>query len=210
MVAYDVVIEPRKELAVEVRCVEHGRWHGASPTFGSAKAMAGGKARFSVQFKTQADVWDDVAKQNAAVGAQSASGSYLAALTKPEVEGQYQEYARVVLPRLEGRLVVGAIVAINGKVQSIDIFASPSLFQRMREKILKAAVLDVMGVKDAHVAPPSRDAILGFYKTTMAAQAAELKKYKDNRNLMRESGGAAANESLDGEGRMLHRSLMSK
>jgi hypothetical protein len=51
---------------------------------------------------------------------------------------------------------------------------------------------------------------LGFYKTTMAAQAAELKKYKDNRNLMRESGGAAANESLDGEGRMLHRSLMSK
>jgi hypothetical protein len=190
--------------------VEHGRWSGASDFFLSGKALGGGKARFSVQFKGQGDVWADVATQNAAVGAQPSSGTYNAALTNPEVEAKYQEYARVMMPKLEGRNTVGTVVAIAGKVQSVDIFASPSLFQKMRDKLLKAAVLDVIGVKDAGVAAPGKDAILDFYKSTMAAQAVELKVYDANRNEKRDGPAAAANESLDTGGQMLHRSLQAK
>ena len=210
MIAHDVLIEAGKELTVEVRCVEHGRWSGASDLFLSGKALGGGKARFSVQFKGQGDVWADVATQNAAVGAQPSSGTYNAALTNPEVEAKYQEYARAMMPKLEGRNTVGTVVAINGKVQSVDIFASPSLFQKMKDKLLKAVVLDVIGVKDAGAAEPGKDAILDFYKSTMAAQAVELKRYGDNCNFKRESGAAAANESLDTGGQMLHRSLQAK
>jgi hypothetical protein len=210
MVAYDVLIQPGRELTVEVRCVEQGRWQGASRSFGSAGAMGGAKARFSVQFRDQREVWGDVAAQNAAVGAQSPSGSYIAALKDPAVETQYGDYARVVLPSLAGRTVVGTVIAINGKVQAIDIFASPSLFQKMKEKILKAAVLDVTGVKDASAPPPGKDAILSFYKTTMEAQAVDLKGYMDNRNVKRECGAAIANDSIDAEGRVIHKSLMAK
>lgn len=156
MIAHDVLVEPGKEIVVEVRCVEQGRWHGVNASFRSANALGGGKARFSVQFRSQGDVWHDVAAQNQAAGAQSPSGTYLAALSKPEVEAKYQGYARLVMPGLDGRNVVGAVVAINGEVQSIDIFASPSLFERMKEKIVKAAVLDVIGLKDSGAAPPEK------------------------------------------------------
>ena len=44
------------------------------------------------------------------------------------------------------RQVVGAIVAINGKVEAVDVFQSTPLFQKIWPKLLKSHALDAFDV----------------------------------------------------------------
>ena len=75
MVSYDVIIKPGKEMTVEVRCVEHGRWHAErSANFSSGKSMGSLKTRTAVQYKDQGEVWSEVAKENEKLSAWRSSG----------------------------------------------------------------------------------------------------------------------------------------
>ena len=210
MVAYDVLIEGGRTMDVEVRCVEKGRWQGDKDEFSSAKAMGGRSTRVAAQFRGQEEVWHEVAEQNAQIGVSGKSSAYNAALSKSGVEQEYNEYARSMIPALAGRKVVGMIVAVNGKVHTLDVFAFPSLFAKMKEKLLKAAVLDVIGVEAKKVVPPGKDDILSFYKRTMESQAEEGKRYSANHNTRRETPSAIMNESADSVGNMLHRGCYAK
>jgi len=210
MVAYDILIKPGREMTVNVRCVEQGRWAGQQMGFKSAKAFAGSRARSAVQFKGQGQVWAEVAAQNAAAKVRSSSGTLQATLNDKEVQKKYQEHEKAILPSLEGRNVVGMVVAINGEVISMDIFANASMFSRVKSKLLKAAVLDTLGQKDKKKDAPGKKEILAFYKEVMEAQKKELKRYKDNRNYSRESKKSMASESLDADGNLLHRYLRLK
>lgn len=210
IVAYDVIIRPLREISVDVRCVEQGRWHGARKEFSSAGAMGGRSTKMAAQFSSQSAVWSAVADQNAQVEAETSTGTYRAALEKPEVLRTHSEYAATILPRLEGRNVVGMVVAINGKVHAIEIFGSPALFDRLKGKLLKAYVMDTVGLEVTKAGLPTQDEIVSFYKTTMEAEETRLKEYESNRNLKRESPAAAASESLDADGVMLHRSLLAQ
>jgi len=209
MISHDIVILPGKEVTVDVKCVEKGRWHGPRVHFESAQAMGGLAARKAVQFAGQSEVWDEVAAQNVAAGAESSTGSYKAALTDPDVKRRYRELAEAMLPHLEGRRVVGMVVAVNGKVHAIEMFGSPALFSRMKEKLLKSYVLDTLGMQDQHANPPDKEAILSFYRSTMKERAEELKKYKENTNFKREAREATANDCVDAQGQLLHRSLLA-
>lgn len=210
MVAYDVLVETGRTMDIEVRCVEKGRWRGNSADFSSARAMGGLSTRSAAQFKTQEDVWREVATQNAALGVSTRSSAYQAALTKSDVDREYNACARAIMPVLDGRLVVGMIVAVNGKVQTMDIFASPALFAKMKAKLLKAAVLDIIGIEDRKAAPPGRDAIMSFYRQTLDASTEASKRYSDNLNVRRESSAAIMNESADHSGNVLHRGFYAK
>jgi len=210
IISYDVIVHPSRELPVEVRCVEHGRWQGGQVEFSSSPVMGGRATKSAAQFADQATVWREVAEQNETLAAESSTGSYKASLTKPEIEKAYEEYAKAILSTLEDRNVVGMIVAINGKVHAIEIFGSPRLFAQLKGKLLKGYVLDAMGEKDEKAPPPAKDKIVSFYQDTMKAQAQELKKYDENTNMKRESGAANASECLDKDGGSLHRSLLAK
>ncbi len=209
MIAYDVLVRPRTTVTVEVRCVERGRWRGDDKAFRSAKAMGGAKTRMAAQFKDQGAVWSEVAAQNADNQVDSSTGSYKASLTKPEVLKTYEEYAKVILPRLEGRHMVGMVVAVNGKIVSIEMFGNPGLFTKMKEKLLKAYVLDVLAVKDEGKTAPGKEDILKFYRASLAAEEEELKAYEYNRNVMRHSRDAAMNDSVDQEGLLLRRNILA-
>lgn len=209
MIAYDVIVEPGRDLTVEVRCVEQGRWSGRSQTFASAKAMGNKRTRAAVQFKNQGEVWREVAAQNRKLRASSGTGSYKASLSKSEVSESYSALASRVLPGLSGRHVVGMVVAVNGKVEAIEIFGAPGLFAKLKEKLLKSYVLDAQGVKDEKRTAPGKGEILDFYRKTMAAQAKELKKYGKNTNAARRAPHADANENFDSDGRLLRRSMLA-
>lgn len=209
VVAHDILIKPGVEVTVDVRCVEQGRWHGAQQTFAPAGYMAGRKTKMEAQFGDQSGVWREVAAQNSAVGAAPASGTFRAAAEKSEVQNEYKEYADAILPKLEGRHLVGVVIALNGKIHSIEIFGAPGLFAKMKDKILKAAVLDASGMRDEGATPPGKKQILAFYESTMKEQAAELKRYSDNANRARKGADATANESLDADGAILHRSVLA-
>lgn len=209
IIAHDVIIHPGREIRVDVRCVEHGRWHGAKVEFESAGYMGGRAAKAAAQFKAQGDVWREVAEQNSAVAAAPSTGTYGAAFSKPEVKGATDEYLKALLPKLEDRNCVGMVVVIGGKIHAIEIFGSPSLFGRLKEKLLKGYVLDAISGKETRADPPGKDKIVDFYKSTKNAQAEQLKKYDDNVNEKREGRAAVGNECLDAKGEVLHRSYLA-
>jgi hypothetical protein len=209
VISHDIVIDPGKELRVDVKCVEHGRWENGRVNFESSGLMAGNASRKAAQFKGQSDVWNEVATQNAAVRAAPNTGTYKAAFSAPEIKEATDACLKAVLPKLEGRNCVGMVVVIGSKVHAIEIFGSPSLFGKLKEKLLKGFVLDGISSKETRANPPGKDRILEFYKSTQAAQAEELKRYERNVNYKRMSPAAVGNESRDDDGKLLHKSYLS-
>ena len=210
MIAHDVVIAPSETIEVKVRCVESGRWHGTSSHFTSGGFMGSNKVRGAVQFMEQSDVWNRVAEQNADLEAQTNTGTYRAALTHEEIQILYDEFAGEILPHLEGDNLVGMIIAVNGEILCIDIFGNPGLFNDLKGKILKASVLDIIGIEEEGISTPSKAQILEFYREATEAESEELQQYEGNANNKRDSQNALVNESLDDQGQMFHQNIIQK
>ena len=104
------------------------------------------EGRIAVQEgKGQSEVWDKVGKTNAAAGNLSSSGDFTANYTRAVDPQQLQAYVKELQePVANHPQVVGAIVAINGKVEAVDIFQSTPLFQKIWPKLLKSHALDAL------------------------------------------------------------------
>src|SRR5207248_5082395 len=101
--------------------------------------------------KDQQKVWDEVAKQNAKNMVESSSGTFTANYSDAEAIDRLTPFIEQLLkPIDETGNVVGVIVAINGEVQSMDVFESTPLFRKLWPKLLKAYTLDAtnMGSDD--------------------------------------------------------------
>jgi hypothetical protein len=103
-------------------------------------------ARVAVQDgKGQHEVWNKVGEANAASGVRTRSGAFTANYTHPEFLKELQAYTKAVETPVAGRQqVVGAIVAIDGKPQAIDIFQSTPLFRKLWPKLLQSHALDAV------------------------------------------------------------------
>ncbi len=178
----EAIIPPgKKPVAIEVFCVEQGRWAprddaetsealdrlaGSSGQPLDAKARQklaeeakqgkfvahagsltkGGRAAVQ-EGKGQQAVWAKVGEANANSGARSPSDAFTANYTNPQVLQQLQAYVKALeRPVGNHRQVVGAIVAINGKVEAVDVFQSTPLFQKIWPKLLKSHALDAFDV----------------------------------------------------------------
>jgi hypothetical protein len=102
------------------------------------------EGRVAVQgSKDQSEVWDKVGKANSASGVVSQSGAFTANYSSGKVLKQLGEYLKDLdKPVVESKQVVGAIVAINGKVEAVDVFQSTPLFQKLWPKILRGHAFD--------------------------------------------------------------------
>jgi hypothetical protein len=136
-------------------CVEHGRWSRrgseASDRFSSTdRAVAGKSLKMAVRDKKdQREVWDQVAQSQArmAVAAPQftppASNSMQLAMENKNVADATGAYVRSLSKIIDTRPdVVGYAFAINGKVNSADIYASAELFRKMWPKLLNASAVE--------------------------------------------------------------------
>ena len=150
ILASDLLLDPgTRNLVAPVFCVEHGRWTAVSPNFTTKnnigtydlRAKAAGKSE-----SAQAEIWNNVADQNARVGAASPTGAYQDAY---EAEGNKRKIQAIeekmsAIPRLM-KDTVGVVIALGGKIVSVDIFADPALFQKQWPKILRSSALSAIG-----------------------------------------------------------------
>jgi len=207
MISFDVLIPSGKEVEVTVRCVEHGRWHGKSAEFKSGAAVGGKGVRSALQFKDQQDVWNEVSRACEKAEVTSSSGTYNAILSSEEVERKIQSYLNAMEKGLNDDDIVGMIMALNGEVICVDIFANPKFFSKVKEKLLKAYVLDAISTDITSKNTPGKEDILAFFDELKVAKTEELKKYKANCNYELESDELIGNESRDDEGRLQHLNL---
>src|SRR4030095_16830487 len=145
-----------KPVPIDVFCVEHGRWQagsevaqagsGAASHFEPAKSvMASPQVREKAQAKKdQSQVWSEVAKAERANGVSSSTGTLNRVYADKQVNSKIQAFYKVLGPRLIGKNIVGAVVAIGGEIVSADVFANPVLFQAYWPKRFKSYALQAV------------------------------------------------------------------
>ena len=128
----------REKLAEEA---QHGKFvaHAGSLNKAGRVAVQEGKG--------QQEVWNQVGKANAATPIENASSDFAANYTDPQTLKQLQAYIDAVQsPVASQKQVVGAIVAVNGKVEAVDVFQSTPLFKKLWPKLLKSHAFDASAV----------------------------------------------------------------
>lgn len=169
--AVDFVLPARSgRVPIPSFCVERGRWHrraneDAAGFSGSDMYLAGKKLQMAAKLgRSQAEVWRCIADSQQALSAslgeevchKASPSSYQ--LTR-EHEG-IQKRRREFLARLGGLLsdkpdAVGYLFEVNGALSSADVYGSHSLFVKLWDKLLDAAILEALE-ESGH--PPRKDA----------------------------------------------------
>ncbi len=157
----DDIILPTKSGRVNINafCVEHGRWspRGNEPvtTFNaSTDSLATKELKMAVKMKAdQRSVWDQVAAAQASlsnalrfdVRAAPAPTSMAMTMQTPVVQKSIDGYLRDLKTAIDGKPdVIGYAFAINGKVNSADVYSSHDLFARLWPKLLRASAVEAV------------------------------------------------------------------
>jgi hypothetical protein len=224
----DDLILPSKsgKTAIESFCVEHGRWsrRGQEPVgnFASASEVVATKdLKMAVRAPAdQGAVWRQVERaQNRlaqivgmSVAAPASPSSLMLSLENGGVRRSTEAYIEALSGISGGEKdVIGYAFAINGKINSAEVYASSDLFRRLWPKLLRAGAVEA--VSDAReggkFAAPSIDAVRAALRDAETGKASERELNGRTRLISRETGGALFFETRD-RGAWIHRSYLSK
>jgi hypothetical protein len=160
MLAVDLIVPARSgRVPVDAFCVEHGRWTARGGELRSAftisEQMASTKELkvAAKHARSQAEVWTQVAEAqnklsastNANVQAPASESSLQLSLENEGVRKSADAYIKALSGIVEGKQdVLGYAFAVNGRVSSAEVYASPVLFRRLWPKLLKASAVEAV------------------------------------------------------------------
>jgi hypothetical protein len=180
MLSVDIIVPPHSgRIPIAAFCVESGRWtkrRGEEATVFSSSADSAATREIKLAAKvsnSQGEVWKNVAaaqdKLSRNVGARvnstvSESSLQLAvenSRVRETADGYINALAKIVDNSHD---VIGYAFAINGEVNSADVYASSALFKKLWPKLLKASAIEAIAElrKDQQFAPVSKDNVRGF------------------------------------------------
>ena len=114
--------------------------------------------RKAAQFdKQQSKVWEEVADVNSQSGVASPSTAFTKNYSDENTLETISDYQDSLLAKIDQQEnVVGVIIAVDGKVESMDVFNSSSLFRKLWPRLLKSFALEAASsskpVSDASLA----------------------------------------------------------
>jgi hypothetical protein len=160
MLVVDLILPPHSgKVPISAFCVENGRWSQrgteAVTVFGSSSnSVASREIKLAAKMKeSQSDVWQEVAtaqkKLSANVGgnvqAAASPTSFQLALENREVQANADTYVKALAGLVDNRPdVIGYVFAINGKINSADVYASSALFKKLWPKLLQASAIEAV------------------------------------------------------------------
>ncbi|HJZ80568.1 MAG TPA: DUF6569 family protein, partial [Pyrinomonadaceae bacterium] len=160
MFATDLILPPRSgKVPISAFCVENGRWsqrgNESSTVFNSsANSVASREVKLAAKMKeSQGDVWKEVSvaqdKLSTNVGQRvngaASPSSFQLALENQQVQANADNYVNALDGLLDTRPdVIGYAFAINGRINSADVYASSALFRKLWPKLLKASAIEAV------------------------------------------------------------------
>ncbi|HLL75880.1 MAG TPA: DUF6569 family protein [Pyrinomonadaceae bacterium] len=230
MLATDLILPGRSgKVSISAFCVEQGRWskRGAETVtqFSSANDRAATKELklAAARTRSQGEVWNEVSKAQAklsanvgaSVSAPVSASSLQLSLENERVRATTDEYVKA----LSGIVAkhpdaVGYAFAINGHVNSADVYSSPALFRKMWPGLLKAsaveAVAELKGGKAA--ASAGADDVRSFIEESESGAAADKDVSSRVQLRTRETQSNIVFETRDraGKSAWVHRSYINK
>ena len=180
IIAYDLIVPAKSgKIPIASFCVEAGRWtrrgSESAAAFGASLNNSGTKdLKIAVRKDmAQQKVWENVSKAQMQLGAnvqgsvrdaRSATSLQLT-LENKKVQEATDAYLKKLEPLLEGKNdVIGYAFAINGEMNSADVFASHSLFLKLWPTLLKATAIEAVAEtkKDLKFKPVSAETVTAF------------------------------------------------
>jgi hypothetical protein len=180
MLVVDLILPPRSgKIPIAAFCVENGRWsrrgtEEVSTFNSSANVVASREVKLAAKAKgSQGDVWREVAvaqdKLSANTGTRvngaASPTSFQLALENKEVQTSADSYVKALAGIVDGKPnVIGYAFAINGKINSADVYASSQLFKKLWPKLLKASAIEAVAElhRGEKVEAPRADAVQDF------------------------------------------------
>src|SRR5262245_20990346 len=137
--------------ADDAETVSRAAFESSQGKFVASAGTLSKKSRLAAQSgEGQQSVWDNVAATNASSGVRPNSGAFTANYVDDDVLKQIQPYRDALAdPITEHERIIGVAVAINGKIEAVDVFESTPLFQKVWPRLLKGYALDAMHSADS-------------------------------------------------------------
>jgi hypothetical protein len=137
-----IAVSQHSSLSLTVEDAKSGKFVGSVGSLNKP-------GRLAVQRDGQVEVWEHVAGERAKAGIQSSTGTFTACIADARSLERLEPFIkRFQRPITETRDVVGVVVAVNGEVESLDVFHSTPLFQKLWPKLLKSYALDAANAED--------------------------------------------------------------
>ena len=107
--------------------------------------------------------------------------------------------------------IVGYVFAVNGKLNSAEVYPSNGLFRKMWPKLLQASITEAIGAKDVGgEATPTSEAAMAFLDEAAKGAASEKPLTADVRLETRAGDKAFYFETRGAKGALVHRSYLAK
>lgn len=191
MISTDFIVPAKSgRMLISAFCVEAGRWNKRgreeSSNFGSSENSASTKELklAAKRANSQQEVWDKVsvaqAKLSKNVGVRVQSPVSASSLELSVENAKVKETSDAYITALSGILrnrpdVIGYAFAINGHVNSADVYASRALFTKLWPKLLKATAVEAIAElqQDQQHQPVADETIASFLAESEKGKAAE-------------------------------------
>jgi hypothetical protein len=235
--AYDMIVSAHSGMIpIGAFCVERGRWRPRKAETGemessdqfrsSAERVHTRDLKVAVMSsRSQGEVWNKVseaqdklgAKLGGSVKARRSATSLQLTLEDEKIDQRVKRYIRELSPIIDGvdgANVIGYAFAINGKVNSADLYGSKSLFRKLWPKLLKSSAVEAVAEFEegkSFSAVTANDVI--SYLNDAAPQAPVEQRVTSRIRLStRETGRTISQDTSDLErnGAWVHRSCLVK
>lgn len=234
MISVDFIVPPRSgRMPIAAFCVESGRWNrrgreDSSSFSSSANSVALKDLKLAAKSeKSQQAVWDNVKVAQGKLAAnvvtskaapsniENATASYDISVEDSNVKEATAKYINALAGIVRSKPdVIGYVFAINGEVNSADIYASRALFIKLWPKLLKSSAVESIAElkKDFQPKPVTDETIRGFLGDSEKATA-EAKQVTPRVKLVtREDDKNAFFETIDSQQKdgWVHRNYIRK
>ena len=180
MISVDFIVPPRSgRMPIAAFCVESGRWNKRgneeNAAFGSSENSAPNALKLAAKSnKSQQAVWDNVVMVQAGLS-KNVGGSVNSTVSASSMELSMEDSkvkvtSAAYINALAGLLrnhsdAIGYVLAINGKVNSADIYASHALFAKLWPKLLKSNAVEAIAElnNDAEHKPVTSEVVQTFF-----------------------------------------------
>jgi hypothetical protein len=191
MISTDFIVPPRSgRMPIAAFCVESGRWSQrkgeVSASFGSSENSVSTKELklAAKRSNSQQAVWENVSiaqdklSENLKTGVRSgvSASSFELSMENAKVKETAGAYINALSGIVNNKSdVIGYAFAINGHVNSADVYASRALFAKLWPKLLKASAVEAIAElqPNAKPEPVADETILAFLGDSEKATAAE-------------------------------------
>src|SRR5688572_20294623 len=166
VLAISIIIPARSgRIKVDAFCVESGRWQkrgneDAGQFSSSNERIVSKELKLAANgTRSQQEVWAKVSEAqdklsrsvNAPVTSSASRSSLQLSLENGKVAATAGEYVRKLGRLIEGKSdVIGYAFAINGELNSADVYVSSDLFRKLWPRMLKAAAVEAVAEQNGH------------------------------------------------------------